>query len=132
LDHVVDDLLNLRRDLGDGGGWAVQDVGAVAQDRAEHHRFEPVKTAGAHIAREANRPCTRRMVVAWCASISSIESPPNFARKASASTNATIAAPTTPAAGTAQTSLRSIAAGASASVSRSTERSGDISVAIGF
>jgi len=40
--------------------------------------------------------------------------------------------PTTAAAGTAQTSLRSMAAGASCSVLRSTDRSGFISVAIGF
>ena len=43
-----------------------------------------------------------------------------------------MASPTTAAAGTAQTSLRSIAAGLSAIVVRSTDRSGFISVAIGF
>ena len=53
-----------------------------------------------------------------------MESPPNFSRKASPSTKATIASPTTAAAGTAQTSLRSIAAGASLKVFRSTDRSG--------
>ena len=43
-----------------------------------------------------------------------------------------MASPTTAAAGTAQTSLRSMAAGAFCIVVRSTERSGFISVAIGF
>ena len=43
-----------------------------------------------------------------------------------------MASPTTAAAGTAQTSLRSIAAGASSMVVRSTDRSGFISVEIGF
>ena len=63
---------------------------------------------------------------------SAIESPPNFSSSASARTSATIASPTTAAAGTAQTSLRSIAAGDSVMVVRSTERSGFISVEIGF
>src|SRR5438034_5052073 len=44
---------------------------------------------------------------------SSTESAPNFSVNASARTNATIASATTAAAGTAQTSLRSIAAGLS-------------------
>ena len=61
-----------------------------------------------------------------------IESPPNRSSTASASTKQTTASPTTAAAGTAHTSLRSIAAGASSSVVRSTERSGFISVEIGF
>ena len=43
-----------------------------------------------------------------------------------------MASPTTPAAVTAQVSLRSMAAGLTSSVFRSTERSGFISVAIGF
>ena len=43
-----------------------------------------------------------------------------------------MASPTTAAAGTAQTSLRSMAAGLSAIVVRSTDRSGFMSVAIGF
>src|SRR5204863_10006318 len=61
-----------------------------------------------------------------------IESPPKRSSRASARTKATIASPTTAAAGTAQTSLRSMAAGASVIVDRSTERSGFISVEIGF
>ena len=61
-----------------------------------------------------------------------MESPPNFSRNASPSTNDTIASPTTAAAGTAHTSLRSMAAGASVSVFRSTDLRGFISVAIGF
>src|SRR5262249_57555144 len=63
---------------------------------------------------------------------SSTESPPNFSVSASARTKATIASATTAAAGTAQTSLRSIAAGLSSIVVRSIERSGFMSVAIGF
>ena len=61
-----------------------------------------------------------------------MESPPNFSTTASASTNATIASATTAAAGTAQMSLRSTVASVSVMVARSTERSGFISVAIGF
>src|SRR5207248_5906137 len=63
---------------------------------------------------------------------SSIESPPNFSIAASARTIETMASPTTAAAGTAQTSLRSIVAGLSVMFDRSTERSGFISVEIGF
>ena len=80
----------------------------------------------------AKRRSTAAVVAARCCAISSIESPPNFSRKASARTKDTIASPTTAAAGTAHTSLRSIAAGAFCSVVRSTDRSGCISVAMGF
>src|SRR6266545_2307120 len=66
------------------------------------------------------------------ATSSSTESPPNFSISVSARTMATMASPTTAAAGTAQTSLRSTAAGLSVIVVRSTERSGFISVEIGF
>ena len=59
-------------------------------------------------------------------------SPVNFSRNASATTKLTIASPTTAAAVTAHTSLRSIAAGDSSSVVRSTDRNGFISVAMGF
>src|SRR5207237_10902840 len=65
-------------------------------------------------------------------SSSATESPPNFSVTASASTSATIASPTTAAAGTAQTSLRSIAAAASPIVVKSTERRGFIKVETGF
>ena len=75
---------------------------------------------------------TRARALSTLAEISAIESPPNFSRNASARTRQTIASATTAAAGTAQTSLRSIAAGDSMPVARSTERSGCISVAIGF
>src|SRR5262245_45883463 len=64
--------------------------------------------------------------------ILSTVSPPNFSIAASASTIATMASPTTAAAGTAQTSLRSTVAGLSVIVLKSTERSGFISVEIGF
>ena len=79
-----------------------------------------------------NDRARRPLTLTSARSRSAIESPPNFSTSASASTSATIASPTTAAAGTAQTSLRSIAAGASAIVVRSTERSGFISVEIGF
>ena len=36
LDHVVDELLDLGRDVGDGGRRLMQHVSAVAQDRADH------------------------------------------------------------------------------------------------
>ena len=65
-------------------------------------------------------------------SSSATESPPNFSVTASARTSATMASPTTAAAGTAHTSLRSIAAGDSVIVARSTDRSGFMSVEIGF
>src|SRR5438067_2123288 len=51
-------------------------------------------------------------------------SPPNFSRKASASTIAIMASPTMPAAGTAQTSLRSTTASTASLVARSTDFSG--------
>src|SRR5947209_4487189 len=59
-------------------------------------------------------------------------SPPNFSRKASASTIAIMASPTTPAAGTAQTSLRSTTASTVSLVARSTDLSGVRSVESGF
>src|SRR4029077_172199 len=64
--------------------------------------------------------------------ISSTLSPPNFSRKASTRTIAIMASPTTPAAGTAQTSLRSTTASTDSRVSRSTERRGFRRVEIGF
>src|SRR3990172_3379405 len=60
--------------------------------------------------------------------MSATASPPNFSRKASASTNATIASPITPAAGTAQTSLRTTAASTGSFVIRSTQRGGETRV----
>src|SRR5438477_1798566 len=59
-------------------------------------------------------------------------SPPNFSRNASASTMAIMASPTTPAAGTAQTSLRSTTASTASFVARSTDLSGVRSVERGF
>jgi len=53
-------------------------------------------------------------------------SPPNFSSTADASTIDTTASPTTDAAGTAQTSLRSMVAGDSRPVDRSTDRNGFI------
>ena len=59
-------------------------------------------------------------------------SPPNLSRYAPASTIASIASPTTPAAGTTQESVRSRSACAGSRVAMSTERSGLVSVGIGF
>ena len=59
-------------------------------------------------------------------------SPPNLSRNAAASTIAIIASPTTPAAGTAHTSLRSTTASTASLVCTSTERSGLRSVEMGF
>src|SRR5213080_3637686 len=59
-------------------------------------------------------------------------SPPNFSRNASASTMAIMASPTTPAAGTAQTSLRSTTASTASFVARSTDLSGVRRVERGF
>ena len=93
-----------------GGRRAMQDVGAVAEDRPDHAAWRSAGAADG--AAGANRPRPARRWPRSGARISSTESPPNFSRKASASTNATMASPTTAAAGTAQTSLRSMAAGA--------------------
>src|SRR5256885_13722190 len=62
---------------------------------------------------------------------SSIESAPNFSVRASARTKATIASATTAAAGTAQTSLRSIAAGLSSLLGQSIDPGGLLSRALG-
>ena len=59
-------------------------------------------------------------------------SPPNLSRYAPASTIASIASPTTPAAGTTQESVRSRSAWAGSRVATSTERSGLVSVGSGF
>src|SRR5262245_31686452 len=131
LDHVVDEQLSLRRDVGHGDGGTMQHIGAVAENRAKH-RTRDQRGCAVEARAASKRRLTSSIVAARCRSISGIESPPHFSSSASASTKHTIASPTTAAAGTAQTSLRSIAAGASCSVVRSTERSGFISVAIGF
>src|SRR4051812_13335597 len=68
----------------------------------------------------------------WLRRVSSRESPPNFSRDRSARTRATIASATTPAAGTAQTSLRWWCATASSPVDVSTVRSARGTVLIGF
>ena len=65
-------------------------------------------------------------------SISAIESPPNLSSAAFASTKQTMASPTTAAAGTAHTSLRSIVAGSSFIVAVLTDRNGFINVEMGF
>src|SRR5919106_907548 len=59
-------------------------------------------------------------------------SPPNFCRYAPASTIASIASPTTPAAGTTTESVRSRSAWAGSRVAMSTERSGFVSVGSGL
>src|SRR4029079_17720854 len=92
---------------------------AVFADRADHQRG-------------TNRSAVRPGKACQLADSAAMKSPPNFSSSASASTIATIASPTTAAAGTAQTSLRSTVAGLSVMVVKSTERSGFISVEIGF
>ena len=67
-----------------------------------------------------------------CGGSRATESPPNFSSTASASTSATIASATIPAAGTAQTSERWWCATASSPVATSTVRSARGTVAIGF
>src|SRR5919201_146432 len=70
---------------------------------------------------------------ARCAATKSAsESPPNFSRAARASSKATAASATTASASTAATSLRSTSASPASPLSRSTERSGRISVGSGF
>src|SRR5438093_10091557 len=82
--------------------------------------------------RRSNRLAVLVVLASQFARSSAIESPPYFSTAASARTNATIASPTTAAAGTAQTSLRSTVARLSVIVARSTDLSGFISVEIGF
>src|SRR3989304_6996874 len=79
-------------------------------------------------ARWLNLAAVRTRNACQLATSSSMESPPNFSITASASTMATMASPTTAAAGPAQTSLRSMAAGPPALGVKSTERNGLISV----
>src|SRR5687768_300469 len=131
LNHVVHEGINLRCDLGDRLGGTMEHRRSVADDRTQHGAMKNQRVS-VGCARAVKRRATSSTVAARWRSISSIESPPNFSRNASARTNETIASPTTAAAGTAQTSRRSIAAGASCNVLRSTDRSGFISVAIGF
>src|SRR5262245_38049505 len=126
FDHVVDQAIELRGEHLDLPGPVVQRGLSVLQDRANHQ----LQMAFDHP--RARRAVVRFFVAVQFATSSMTESPPNFSMTASASTMATIASPTTAAAGTAQTSLRSIVAGLSVIVARSTERSGFISVEIGF
>src|SRR5207245_1232220 len=64
--------------------------------------------------------------------VSASASPPNFSNVESASTHATTASPTTPPAGTAQTSVRCLIATAGSPVARSTVRKGFGTVEKGF
>src|SRR5215204_6125214 len=105
---------------GDRRGGHVKRTLTVSEDRPDHS------------VRARNRARVAAATEAIARVISAIESPPNFSINASARTNATIASPTTAAAGTAQTSLRSMAAAASSMVTRSTERRGFIKVEMGF
>ena len=67
-----------------------------------------------------------------CVRVSLSESPPNFSSTAFASSNATTASPTTPPAGTAQTSVRCLIAAPPVPVARSTVASGRGTVENGF
>src|SRR5262249_34254834 len=88
--------------------------------------------SGSGIQRRVNLAAVRSRDACQACTSSATESPPNFSSAASARTSATIASPTTAAAGTEQMSLRSTVAGLSVIVARSTERSGFMRVAIGF
>src|SRR5579884_3951343 len=91
FEHVRDELVQLRRvEFSKDGGFSFQDRIAIFDDVVCHQKF-----------------LTCSMYPSKLRLVSSIESPPNFSRKACASTIATIASPITPAAGTTQTSLRS-------------------------
>ncbi len=127
LDHVVDERLDLGRD-----GRRPRRAGACSASARRRRRIGRISQArGSGAGRSAAPPSARgRRPARWRVD----ERPPSRRRSrsssASASTRATMASPTTAAAGTAQTSLRSMAAGDSARcVARSTERSGFISVA---
>src|SRR3989442_6899531 len=74
----------------------------------------------------------RRRYASYASLISARLSFPNFSNMASASTKHTMDSATTPAAGTAQTSLRTTAPVIASFVLMSTDRSGDISVDSGF
>ena len=88
----------------------------VSEDRPEHLAY-----ASSDLAfRPRRRSPTSTVHVSTERRSSASESPPNFSTSASASVSATMASPTTAAAGTAQTSLRSMAAPDSVSVVRST------------
>ena len=116
-DHVVDELLNLRRELVrrvplDDAGTRV----AVLDDGPEHRgvasgsrgrRVRSLREPRTAPARQRRWPRRARVMSARL-------SPVNFSRNASATTRLTMASPTTAAAVTAQTSLRSMAAGDSA------------------
>src|SRR5206468_2686194 len=114
-------------------------------------RPHPARLAGPHEADEHDRagagpgpaldpgPCAvyrvhpmRSRYAATAARASSTWSPPNLRLHSSASTSATIASPTTPAAGTVHESVRSRSAWAGSLVARSTERSGFVRVGSGF
>src|SRR5690606_20945186 len=99
--------------LGDGG-------------LAGAHRADQDDTRGAHLYLIASRYALALRAV------SPTESPPNFSVTASASTRATIASATTPAAGTAQTSERWWWAAAVSPVATSTVRRARGTVEIGF
>src|SRR5690606_23391635 len=121
--HVVDQSGDLVVDAIDGVCRPAEDRIAVFDDGTNHQ---------ARVDSGVRR--RRRRAAYWrtAASMSAMVSPPNFSSTASASTRHTIASPTTDAAGTAHVSLRSMAAGESARVVRSIDRSGFISVEMGF
>src|SRR4029453_9300919 len=138
VDHVIDGALNLECDRVDRCRWLVEETVAVLEDGSDHagsgvdtnRRASAFNVVPNHFL--AKRAVVRAQKARWFSVSSWMESPPNLSNKASASTRAIIASPTTAAAGTAHTSLRSMVAGLSAIVVRSTERRGFISVAMGF
>ena len=88
----------------------VQHRVAVLHDGTDRGIAPAMRRSGALRRRARNARQRARVASRWSSSSVS-ESPPNFSSSASASTQATIASPTTPAAGTTQVSLRSTEAG---------------------
>ena len=70
LDHVVDELLDVRCDFGDGGGRLVKHLVAVAKDRPDHLRGEQAAQDGHPmlITRGAPRGAKRRRTCSAVAS----------------------------------------------------------------
>src|SRR5918999_2430851 len=128
-EDLADRLARGRLDVGVGVAEVrPEPVGEGAADRRLPRAGRPdqYRLGSRHLITSAERyPCRLRAV-------SSTESPPNLASAASASTSATMASATTPAAGTAVTSLRWLIALAGSPVRTSTVSRARGTVEIGF
>src|SRR5581483_277180 len=134
----------VREQLGDAAAGGLLDQLVGVGERHRHDLGQP--PAGGGLARTGQadqhrprahggvRPRSARRFRYACAlrRVSASESPPNFSSAASARTSATIASATTPAAGTAQTSLRWLMATAASPVSVSIVWSARGIVEMGF